>query len=318
MSRGSATPSWRPVPDTSGRVSQATAPGLDDFDARPGSIMSLLRTFVGLHMRDLGGWIAVAHLVALLEQTGVPPTTVRSAVSRAKAKGLVRPERRGGVAGYALSPGVTAMLERGDATIYSYRRHTMADGWCLVSFSVPEDRRSERYRLRRLLAQLGCGTVADGLAVAPQRLAGGLETHLREAGLLKWVTVFEQAALRPEGSLAAACARWWDLDMTAGLHRAFIARHRGLAERLACERGGASGTPIISPQEAFVAHLRIVDDWRPIPYRDPGLPREALPADWPGDESVALFRELHERLGSPATQHIAHLARSGGYAHDHR
>lgn len=303
-------PWWRPVPEATGRAPQPTAPGLDDFDARPGSIMSLLRTFVGLHMRDLGGWIAVAHLVALLEQTGAPATTVRSAVSRAKAKGLLRPERREDVAGYALSPGVMAMLERGDATIYSYRRHPVSDGWCLISFSVPEDRRAERYRLRRLLAQLGCGTVADGLAVAPQRLAGGLQTHLREAGLGEWVTVFEQAALRPDGSLAAACARWWDLDMTAGLHRAFIARHRGLAERLASGGRSVTGSPVISPQEAFAAHLRIVDDWRPIPYRDPGLSREALPADWPGDESAALFRELHERLGPPAAQHVVHTTRS--------
>lgn len=35
--------------------SRTPAPGLDDFNVRPGSVASLLRTFVGLHLRRLGG-----------------------------------------------------------------------------------------------------------------------------------------------------------------------------------------------------------------------------------------------------------------------
>ncbi|SMY12161.1 PaaX family transcriptional regulator [Brevibacterium jeotgali] len=271
--------------------------GLDDFDARPGSITSLLRTFVGLHVRKLGGWIAVADLVGLLQDAGLTTTGVRSAVSRAKAKGLLTAEARGGTSGYTLTDRAVGMLERGDATIFSRRRHAVEDGWCLLSYSVPEGMRPVRYRLRRLLAQLGCGTVADGLCIAPHRLADALESHLEDAGLREWVSVFDSAELRSGERLASACALWWDLEATAALHRDFLERFSGA--------GAAGGMEARSGRDAFVSQLRVVDAWRPIPYLDPGLPLEALPSDWPGDAAADLFAEIIARVSQPAAEYVA-------------
>ncbi len=47
-----------------------------------------------------------------------------------------------------------------------------------------------------------------------------------------------------------------------------------------------------------------MDDWRPIPYADPGLPSVALPADWPGTASVALFGRLGHGLADAASHHV--------------
>lgn len=207
--------------------------------------------------------------------------------------------KRDGAPGYALTPGVVAMLERGDDTIYSYRRHPVEEGWCLISYSVPEDRRRERYRVRSLLTQLGCGTVSDGLCIAPHALGPSLETHLREAGLGNWVTIFDRAQLGVHEDLVAACSQWWDLHTTADLHRDFIAEYRRLLDTL--QNGDA---PAMSPREAFTSHLRVVDSWRPVPYRDPGLVPEALPFDWPGEESTVLFRELTDRLAPKASEYV--------------
>ena len=299
MSSASATPCWRRVRvgDRGGGESAGTLHGLDDFDARPGSITSLLRTFVGLHVRMLGGWIAVADLVGLLEDAGLTATGVRSAVSRVKAKGLLTSEARCGVSGYALTDRVVGMLERGDATIFSRRRHAAEDGWCLLSYSVPEGMRPVRYRLRRLLTQLGCGTVADGLCIAPHRLAAGLESHLEDAGLREWVTVFDSADLRPGEDLASECGVWWNLCATATLHRDFLDRFSGA--------GTPRGTEALTGRDAFVAQLRVVDAWRPIPYRDPGLPLEALPSDWPGDAAADLFAEVVRSVSDPAAEYVS-------------
>lgn len=270
--------------------------GLDDFEARPGSITSLLRTFVGLHVRRLGGWIAVADLVRLLEDAGLTATGVRSAVSRAKVKGLFEPETRGDTQGYGLTPQVVGMLERGDAVIFSRRRHAVEDGWCLLSYSVPEGRRPDRYRIRRLLTQLGCGTVADGLCIAPHSLAPRLEALLAEAGLRDWVTVFDSALLRPGEDLAAVCGTWWDLGATADLHRQFLDRFGDVARE--------ASSPTFSRREAFVTQLRVVDAWRPIPYRDPGLALEALPSDWPGDAAADLFATVVAQVSERATAYV--------------
>src|SRR5919206_61482 len=59
-------------------------------------------TFFGAFLRRLGGWIAVADLVALMGDLGLDPQAVRSAVSRLKRRGVIAPQRRGGAAGAAL------------------------------------------------------------------------------------------------------------------------------------------------------------------------------------------------------------------------
>lgn len=267
---------------------------LDDIDARPGSTTSLLRTVVGLYLRDLGGRVATADLVALLDAVGVSSTGARSAISRVKAKGLLVAGTVDGRPGYRLAPGADAMLARGDRRIFSYRQQADDDPWCLVSFSIPEGRRDARHQLRRHLGWIGCGTVADGLWIAPGHLAAEVEEILDHLDLRDAATLFPSGTPRPAGSFADAAARWWDLDRLASLHRAFLDRHDGAA-------GPGAAT---SPRDAFARWVRAVDDWRLLPYLDPGLPPSALPHDWPGTASVALFEGLRAELAEPAARHV--------------
>jgi len=267
---------------------------LDDLDARPGSATSLLRTVVGLYARDLGGHLAVADLVALLGTVGVAPGVARSAVSRAKARGLLDAEEPGGRAGYRLAPGAEAMLERGDRRIFGFRQQGADEPWCLVSFSIPEARRDARHQLRRHLAGIGCGTVADGLWICPGHLAGEVEGILDGLGLRDAATVFLTGTPRVAGALADAVARWWDLDELAARHREFLAAHP--------DPGPAADGH--DPADAFARWVRAVDDWRPLPYRDPGLPPGVLPDDWPGTAGVARFAALRAALAAPAAAHV--------------
>ena len=148
---------------------------LDDLDSRPGSATSLLRTVVGLHLRELGGWVAVADLVGLLDAAGVSPPGARGAISRVKAKGLLVAESMDGRPGYRLAPGADVMLARGDRRIFSYRQQADDDPWLLVSYSIPERHRDARHQLRRHLAGIGCGTVADA-----RDLSAPIQHTLRE------------------------------------------------------------------------------------------------------------------------------------------
>ena len=47
-------------------------PVLDDMVSRPGSTVSLLRTVVGLYLRDAGGWMPTRALLELMAALGVP------------------------------------------------------------------------------------------------------------------------------------------------------------------------------------------------------------------------------------------------------
>ena len=235
-------------------------------------------TFFGAFLRRLGGWIAVADLIALMAELGLDAQSVRSSVSRLKRRGVIASERRGGAAGYRLTAHGDAILRAGDARIFARRR---APGWLLVVFSIPEAQRALRHRLRAGLAGLGLGTVAPAVWIAPAQLQDEVRALVDELGLDGNVTLFTGEA--PDGDPA----RWWDLERIAAEYARYVAEWE----------------PSLAREPSFADYVRQLDAWRRIPFHDPGLPPEALPADWPGEHAWGVFGALEERLRGPALAH---------------
>ena len=246
-------------------------------------------TFFGAFLRRLGGWIAVADLVALMGDLGLDEQAVRSSVSRLKRRGVIAPERRAGAAGYRLTPRGEAILEAGDARIFG--RDGGADGdWLLVVFSIPESRRALRHKLWARLQWLGLGTVAAGVWIAPARVEAEVRRVVDELELAGHVELFRGRHLGG----AAAVADWWDLDALAAEYRAYVAAWEPALDT-ASRR---------APAEVFADHVRQLDAWRRIPFHDPGLPANALPDDWPGAHAWEVFRALDRRLSRAALRHV--------------
>lgn len=264
---------------------------LDDVDSREGSATSLLRTILGSYLRGMGGWASVAELVRLMDAVGISGPHARTAVLRIKNKGILVAETLGGQPGYRLHPDAVAMLERGDRRIFTFRQQHNGGQWCLVSFSLPESERAARHQLRKRLAWIGCGTVATGLWVCPAFLADEVEEILHDLGLRHWATIFITETPQPGGSLEEAVGQWWDLDAIAGLHHRFLNRF-------------STWGPVDDPRSAFANYVTMLDQWRDIPYLDPGLQPAVLPADWPGFDSVALFDRLRNDLGPLAQEFV--------------
>ena len=245
---------------------------------------SLLMTFFGAFLRRLGGWIAVADLIALMADVGLDEQAVRSAVSRLKRRGVIAAERRGGAAGYRLTENGLAILEAGDARIFSRPRAGEPE-WLLVLFSVPESRRALRHTLRTRLAWLGLGSVGSAVWIGPAHVEREVRLLVDELGVDVQLFRAEHAGREP---LVDAVASWWELDAIAAEYRAYLQRWGG-------RRRSA---------RTFADYLRQLDDWRRIPFHDPGLPPAALPDDWPGNAAWALFDDLRERLGPVALEHV--------------
>lgn len=264
----------------------------DDFEARPGSATSLVRTIVGLFLRDLGGTITSAELVRLLGAVDVSPTHARTAITRVKNKGLLLPQTVSGSPGYRLNPDAVPALVRGDRRIFGYRQQGESEPWCLVSFSMPESHRDARHQLRKRLGFIGCGTVAHGLWICPAHLTDEVEEILDDIGLRHVATVFLSETPRTPGTLAEAAASWWNLDRLAELHRGFLAATEGF--------DADAATAVHEPRVAFARYVTAVDEWRILPYVDPGLPPSMLPADWPGFAAIDRFGRLRAGLEAPA------------------
>ncbi len=254
---------------------------LDDMDSRPGSTASLLRTVIGLYLRDAGGWMSTTSILELMNALQIPATLTRTALTRLRKKGVVVAAERSGVAGYEVDSRAARMLERGDRRIHNPRSMDAQDPWCLLSFSLPESERERRHQLRRQLHWIGCGMVSPGLWIAPEYLSQEIQEILESLDLGERAVLFTTSRPQVTGNLREVVATWWDLDAVATLHRDFIKFH----EHVATEEVGADA-------EAFATYVTMIDLWRKIPYLDPGLPEECLPSDWPGGQGIGLFQQI--------------------------
>lgn len=303
----------------------------EDLEAGTGSSTALLRTIVGSVLRPIGGWMSASGAVELLGALGVPASTARSSLTRLCARGVLRREARGDAAGYALDPAALPMLERGDARIFATVDARVATvdargaaatpeaAWCLVSFSVPEHQRARRHQLRRRLSALGCGTVADGLWIAPARLEAELAETIDDLGMRDQAVLFTHAVAL--GDLSAALPRWYDLARIRSAYDAFLAHHAhpsaGGDERESVQAGAGESAgesadegagESADARAAFAHWVRALDEWRVIPYLDPGLPAAALPGDWPGASAAAAFAALSTRLEPVAVAYASTIA----------
>ena len=266
-----------------------------DVGARSARLRHLIVTVYGLYGRADGGWLSVAALIRLLGDLGVDEPAVRSAISRLKRRGILQARRHDGAAGYQLSPEALAILREGDARIFRQQRGTLADGWLLAVFSVPESQRHRRHVLRSELTRLGFGMVAPGVWIVPAHLQDATAGTLRRLELDSYADLF-RADHRAFGDLAGKIRLWWDLDELERRYEAFIEAHEPALRRW--QRGAPHA------HEAFTGYVRALTDWRRLPYLDPGLPAELLPDGWIGIRAAEDFFTLRALLEEPARDYV--------------
>lgn len=280
-----------------------TAPPAARPAAPPARPRSLILSFYGAFVRRLGGWVAVADLLAVMAEVGLDEQAVRSSVSRLKSRGWLIPERRDGAPGYALSDPARAALAAGDERIYGPGEPAdLADGWLIVVFSVPEAQRADRHVLRSRLTWLGLGSDASGVWIGPYRLLPATRSMLESLRLHRYVDLFhaDYAGFDDAARLVARC---WDLDRLRSLYADFVAVQRPVL------RAATRGTADV---RAFTGYLTALDQWRGLPFLDPGLPRELLPGGWEGAAAAAVFAGLTDALAEPAYRHVRTVAGRNG------
>jgi phenylacetic acid degradation operon negative regulatory protein len=268
----------------------------DDSGGRGRKPRALIVTIYGLYAREAGGWMSVASIIRLLGQCAVDQPAVRSAIFRLKRRGLLDAQRRDGLAGYALSDEARQILHDGDRRIFARRRATPDDGWVLAVFSVPESRRDQRHVLRTRLAWLGFGTVSAGVWIAPAHLYDEAREALQRDGLDVYVELFHGAHLAFEDT-ATRVSRWWDLSRLQTRNEDFLRRYEPMAQAYRSRADLDDG-------QAFADYVTALTDWRRLPYLEPGLPLDTLPAGWNGVRAADTFFELHDRLAAPAHRFV--------------
>lgn len=256
---------------------------------------TLLVTLLGAFARRTEDWMQISSIVSLLDALGAEESSVRTGVSRLKKRKWLIAESRNGRSGYRLTDTAKRSLLSGDKIIWHAREPaTLEEGWCIASFSIPENQRARRHLLRSRLASLGFGNVGAGVWIAPARMHPEASNLIDSLDLANYTNLFV-GQHRSGQDLQAMVHSSWDLVDIDARYQTFVTGHADDIAVLDSMNGAH-----VPEREAFVRYMRTLDDWRMLPMRDPGLPRELLPANWAGDEAARVLERVVAELDAPA------------------
>ena len=253
---------------------------------RPNSlIFTLYGDFVG------GGTLGIGRLVRLMAEFGLSSQAVRQAVSRMSRQGWLTPSKQGNRAYYGLTDAGKQRVAAVAPRIYEPAREW--DGrWRLLTYTIPENNRQRRDRLRKDLTLLGLAPLSSSAWISPHEIGGQLRELAQAHEVLEHVDFFtaDYTGPRSDRELLERC---WNLPAIAAAYREFIAAYE---PRLATERANRT----LTDESAFVERLWLVQDFRRFVYLDPGLPGALLTPHWPGTVASALFREYYASISGKA------------------
>jgi phenylacetic acid degradation operon negative regulatory protein len=236
----------------------------------------VLFTILGHYVLPRGA-IAVATrtFVETLEGIGVSHRATRATLNRVVADRYLERHRVGRQAFYAITPAGQHTLQamQWRLQVWVERVESPSSWWTLLSFSIPESRRHDRYLLRTELAWKGFGALRDGLWLAPG--TDDVDDLLAELDLQDHVEVLHARPRSPEQARSLV-ERIWNLDELRGRCAAFLARWSESSRQLA-------------GMDELSRHLLLLTEWRQLLRVHPHIPFDDLPKDWPIRRCAELF-----------------------------
>ena len=236
--------------------------------------------------------LAGVALTRLLGDLGMGAAAARQQLARMCRDGQLSASRRGRGVDYRLAGPFAATFRRlrsgAAVTPPSWEGHFHA-----VMYQVPEAHRAYRDRLRRIAQLVGYGLMQQGVLIAPQDLSGRIAAVLAEAPPGGQI---QQAAISLPTADAARIARAaWGLDDAADSLRGHISAL-------------SAASDVSTRPPATAETLRRLAQLLNAPYvdviRNPGLPLELLPADWPAPELAELMSQVRGRYVPSARQYV--------------
>lgn len=255
------------------RQQDGSAPLAALLAAVPVRAAGMIVTLYGDVVVPRGGEVWMGSIVEACAGLGISETLVRTAVSRLVSAGQLEGWRRGRRSFYRLSAQAGEEFAKAERLIYG-----PPEIWRWRFLHLPEP--GAEARMAELERQ-GYARLRPHLAVGPAR-----------GPVPRGLLAFEAEPAGARALLAEFAAGAWDLAALARTYGAFLADFSPL-DGLA-----------LAGAEALSARLLLVHAWRQVLLRDPRLPAEALPADWPGHAARRLFHRLYRALTPEADSWI--------------
>lgn len=250
---------------------------------------SLIVSVYGDALLPLGGCCWLGELIDLMALFDLNERVTRTAVFRLVQDGILEAERVGRRSRYTLTSTGRRQFDSAQTRIYASTPPQRDGRWSLIV--LPDSiAPAQRDQLVQRLGWQGFARLAPGLLGAARGdLIQQADEVLADLALSEECGLFVAEAASVAGLLPLA-ARSWPLQEIAGDYNRFLDHFGPLTATAATLTG----------DQAFMARVLLIHAYRRALLRDPVLPDDLLPADWPGARARALARNLYLDL-TPAT-----------------
>jgi phenylacetic acid degradation operon negative regulatory protein len=262
-----------------------------------------------LGMAHEDGTVLASELFPVAEACGQSADQVRSCLRRLVHEGLFRREGTGRAARFlATAEGMKALGSNMERHRLAYVQDHAGRGWDrkwrLVSFAIPESRRSARDAFRDRLLALGGAAISNGLYVSPHRWDKDVSDEAKHLDVSDSIAQASTDDLNIGGTTdpRELVKRLWPIDAIAARYENFVETYCGVPDALEAMRKRRER---LADAVFLPGALSVTVEFSEIFAVDPLLPPELLPRPWPGRAArellmrsrrlALLLREQHNR-----------------------
>ncbi|WP_121973123.1 phenylacetic acid degradation operon negative regulatory protein PaaX [Acinetobacter stercoris] len=266
---------------------------------------SLIMTVLGDSIFHRGGSISLASLIQLMDVLGLTERSVRTAVFRLVQNGWLTSEKIGRTSYYRVTESSRQRFIAADQKIYNIMHPEWDQKWDLVLLSSVE--LEDKIILKKELEWLGFAHIATNVMAYPGCDHAKLQQLIVNLNMTDQLVLFKAETLDLWKDSNATTKRMvetnWPIQDLMQRYEKFIGDFREIFLILESDAD-------IDPIQAFQTRILLIHQYRRILLKDPDLPYELLPNDWPALSAQNLSNNLYHLVFNASEEYFLDIART--------
>ncbi|MDO7215981.1 phenylacetic acid degradation operon negative regulatory protein PaaX [Acinetobacter nosocomialis] len=265
---------------------------------------SLISTIFGDSVLHRGGNISLASLIQLLELFGFNDRAVRTSVFRLVKNDWLCSDKIGRTSFYRITDSSRSTYLQAEQRIYNDQMKEWDHYWDLILMSSLDT--ENKALLKKELEWLGFANISTNLMAYPGCNRIELQRLLVDLNMSEQVVVFKAETLQLFNNSVDTIGRMlrtnWPIDELRQRYLQFLDIFREIGVLLMQENEP------LEPVQAFQIRTLLIHYYRRILLKDPALPLELLPTDWPAISARTLSINIYKKVFEPADEYFLSVA----------
>ncbi|WP_284085380.1 PaaX family transcriptional regulator [Acinetobacter nosocomialis] len=265
---------------------------------------SLISTIFGDSVLHRGGNISLASLIQLLELFGFNDRAVRTSVFRLVKNDWLCSDKIGRTSFYRITDSSRSTYLQAEQRIYNDQMKEWDHYWDLILMSSLDT--ENKALLKKELEWLGFANISTNLMAYPGCNRIELQRLLVDLNMSEQVVVFKAETLQLFNNSVDTIGRMLrtnrPIDELRQRYLQFLDIFREIGVLLMQENEQ------LEPVQAFQIRTLLIHYYRRILLKDPALPLELLPTDWPAISARTLSMNIYKKVFEPADEYFLSVA----------